>query len=256
LANHHIASLECLVNFARASKAFWDSIRDSRTQQDVFHQFQDLLRPAFLAAMTPEHAHKIRFYLASLAVSLAFSTDSQTWAIDGGLLKLLAAIFQQSPLVEYSKGSQRGHSAAFRCNQVLSRLSTFEPTAQKLRAHNALEGFRPHKRKINSAEPEVHPWSQFVKLLKSAHVTAGLVFDDEAFENYKKMEEALNGRFFVPIVCSWKQCAAGREPVVEKGFRKCGRCHVARYCSKEHQKLHWANHKLHCKAEPASEESM
>ena len=36
--------------------------------------------------------------------------------------------------------------------------------------------------------------------------------------------------------------------VIRKGLKKCGRCKVARYCSRECQSSHWKAHKKECKS--------
>ncbi|GAQ88154.1 hypothetical protein KFL_004040140 [Klebsormidium nitens] len=245
------ASLESLANFARASKAFREAIREAAEERNVFEQFGDLLRAEYLAKMSRRIALEIRLALASLAVSLAYSVDSQMWAIVRGLPKLIAAIYEASPLRESSKYSERLMSPAYRCNMALVRLLSVDSAAEKLRAHNALEGFRPHKRKINMAEPECHPWTTFKIRLQDGELS---LTREMSAANWKPMEDRLNGRFWTPVVCSRKLCAAGREPDVGKGFSKCGRCQVARYCSKEHQKLHWETHKKHCKADQAKKD--
>ncbi|GAQ82431.1 hypothetical protein KFL_001110080 [Klebsormidium nitens] len=226
-----VASLGCLATLRARPRRPGTALETSQRSRTYSSDSQALLRPAFLAAIETDLAQKLRLYLASLAVSL---TDSQIWAIERGLLTLLAAPYKQSSLGEFSKASQRGDSPAFRCNLVLFSLLAFEPTAEKLRAHNALEGFRPHNQKINSAE--VHPWSGFVKRLQGVVIPVA----NEYFENWKMTGDRYDGRFWIPVVCSWTLCAAGREPVVGK-----------RFSSNEHQKLHWATHKVHCKADPA-----
>ncbi|GAQ84732.1 hypothetical protein KFL_002030140 [Klebsormidium nitens] len=238
-------SLECLVNFARGSKRFRDALRDSLDQRSGFEQFKDLLDAEFLSSLFAPVALKIRLHLSSLAVNLAFSADSQSWAIDMGLLKLVAAIYEASPLQELSAPSQRRMAPAFRCNKVLLRLLAEDTTAEKLRAHNAFSEFRPHQRKIHDAEPEPNPWQFFEQRLRGVTFRA----DTPAIlaQDWKLVEESCSGSVPAHVVCAYKGCAASREPVVGKGFSKCGRCHVARYCSKEHQKLHWATHKVHCK---------
>lgn len=70
-----------------------------------------------------------------------------------GSLKLIAAIYEASPLRELSKRSKRMASPAYRCNVAIFRLVTIDSAVERMRAHNALEGFRQHKRTINSAEP-------------------------------------------------------------------------------------------------------
>ncbi|GAQ85132.1 hypothetical protein KFL_002200170 [Klebsormidium nitens] len=50
-----------------------------------------------------------------------------------------------------------------------------------------------------------------------------------------------------PIVCSWERCdEAGSEDDAGRKFSKCAKCSLAFYCSKEHQRLHWASHKRQC----------
>ncbi|GAQ80472.1 hypothetical protein KFL_000550040 [Klebsormidium nitens] len=244
-------SLECLANFARASKAFRDAIRDAAEEPNMFEQLTDLLRSECVAQMSSDIVRKIRLALAGLAVSLASSADSQFWAIDRGLLKLIATIYEASPVRELAKLSKRAASPAYRCNIALFRLLSVDTLAEKLRAHNVLEGFRPHKRTINSAEPESHPWAYFEGRLQGLEMP---LRRELSAADWKLAEEQLSGRYLVPVVCSWRLCAAGREPVIGKGFSKCGRCQVARYCSKEHQKLHWETHKKHCKAPQAKKD--
>ncbi|GAQ82489.1 hypothetical protein KFL_001130080 [Klebsormidium nitens] len=246
-----VDSLECLVNFARSSKRFRGALRDTLDEGSVFEQFKDLLKAEFLDSLSASNARKIRLRLSSLAVCLAFSSDIQSWAIDMGLLKLVAAIYDASPPQEASNQSQRRMVPAFRCNIVLLRLLVSDSTAEKLCAHKALSKFRPHRRKIDDADPECNLWDFFEKRLRGVTFKADRPqFSDE---DWRSVEEDCGGLVLARVVCSWKGCAAGREPAVGEGFRKCGRCHVARYCSKEHQKLHWTTHKVHCKDHRANE---
>lgn len=221
-------SLECLVSFARSSKRFRDAMRDSLDQGSVFEQFKDLLNAEFLDSLSTPLALKIRLQLSCLAVCLAFSADSQSWAIDTGLLKLVAAIYEASPLQELSTQSHRRMAPAFRCNKVLFRLLASDSTTETLRAHNALSGFRPHRRKIDGAEPEHNPWQFFEKRLRG--VTFKPDTPEISAEDWRSVEDSCSGSVLAPVVCSWKGCAAGREPAGGTGFSKCGRCHVARYC--------------------------
>ncbi|GAQ83609.1 hypothetical protein KFL_001540270 [Klebsormidium nitens] len=245
-----VPSLECLANFARRSKVFRDAIKECAENGSIFDQYKTLLSAETLAAVSPaSQTVRVRFHLASIAVSLAFSADSQMWAIDMGLLKLLAAIYEATPLRELSKRSKRHKSPAFRCNKILLRLLDSDATAEKLLAHNALSGFRPHRRKINGAEPEFVAWAFYQRRFQGEKIPIGTVM---SAEDWKLAEQAWNGDLQVPVMCSWRLCAAEREPVVGKGFSKCGRCHTARYCSKEHQKLHWRTHKVHCEANQAT----
>jgi hypothetical protein len=50
--------------------------------------------------------------------------------------------------------------------------------------------------------------------------------------------------FDMPNECSYPGCQAG-------GTKVCSRCKAASYCSKDHQVLHWAEHKSSCKKQSA-----
>ncbi|GAQ83610.1 hypothetical protein KFL_001540280 [Klebsormidium nitens] len=246
-----IPSLECLTNFARGSKIFRNAMKECAENGSIFEQYKALLFAESSADESPASETKmVRFHLASMAVSLAFSADSQMWALDMGLLKLVAAIYEATPLRELSKPSERRRSPAFRCNQILLRLLESKETAEKLRAHNALAGFRPHRRKINGAEPEHNTWALFERRFQGLDEPWGTKLSAEA---WKDEEQGWNGYLRVPVVCSWKLCAAGREPLLGKGYSRCSRCQVARYCSKEHQKLHWVTHKVHYETKQGKE---
>ncbi|GAQ86946.1 hypothetical protein KFL_003220080 [Klebsormidium nitens] len=185
-------SLECLANCVRGSKVFRDAMREAMEQRNMFEQFGKFLSTEFLSrTVSAEVALIIRLHLAGMAVSLAFSADSRLWAIDRGLLKLVAAIYEASPLREHRKLSKQSESPLFRCNKVLLRLLTVNSAAEKMRAHNALEDLRPHKRKINSAEPETEPWAYYERFLEGG--ATRLLRRERSVEEWKDQEEKLSG---------------------------------------------------------------
>ncbi|GAQ80476.1 hypothetical protein KFL_000550070 [Klebsormidium nitens] len=83
--------------------------------------------------------------------------------------------------------------------------------AADLRAHNALEGFRPHKRTINGAEPDSHPWAYYEGRLRGLDMP---LRRELSAADWELAEEQLSRQYLAPVVCSRKLCAAGREPVV------------------------------------------
>ncbi|GAQ90849.1 hypothetical protein KFL_006920030 [Klebsormidium nitens] len=240
--------LKCVANFALASKAFREAMREYSAERSLFEQFGHFLSAEFRSKLLSGSATSVPLFLSDLAMTLAFSTDSQMWALDKGLLKLMAAVYEAS-----ASATQRGRNGTpvFRCNASLLHLAQSEPTVEKLRALNALEVFRPYKRNIVITEPNgIDLWEYIeAKLLRRTVI----------------MRELSSGRQFTlsaqmsgsgtPVVCSWKHCTAGPEPVEGTRFEKCGHCKVARYCSKEHQILHWRTHKIHCKASLAQDKA-
>jgi len=59
----------------------------------------------------------------------------------------------------------------------------------------------------------------------------------QTYKNYSKNKYMAN--------CSLPSCLQLGE---KTSFKTCGRCHLAMYCSKEHQREDWPRHKKECKA--------
>ncbi|GAQ91435.1 hypothetical protein KFL_007840050 [Klebsormidium nitens] len=240
-----VAPLQCLANIARASRVFRDGMQDVLKDHTLFEQLGFFLSAEFLKKLCDSNAYAVRLALSSLAMTLAFSSDTQLWALDKGLLRILASIYEQSPLGQLQDISKRDEFPASRCNLILLRLLESDPATEKLRAHNALSGFRPHRDKISGASPDFDIWGYIEANLMGFSAT----LEDLSTGQTWTAKSALSGSS-VPVVCSWKLCTAGPEPLAGKKFAKCSACKVARYCSKEHQRIHWANHKKHCQAGP------
>lgn len=153
-----VLPLQCLAKFIRSSRVFREAMKDVLEEQSIYDTLGFFLSPEFLNKLSDQGtASFIRVWLSEIAVSLAFSTDSQLWVLDMGLLRLMAAIYDTAQLQNLSDHMKQTDSPAFRCNAILLRLLEKEATTQKLRAHNALAGFRPHKQ-CGSAVPalELH----------------------------------------------------------------------------------------------------
>ncbi|GAQ85341.1 hypothetical protein KFL_002300130 [Klebsormidium nitens] len=248
-----VLPLECLAKFIRGSRVFRDAMKDISEERNIFETLGYFLSAEFLTKAGQENAAAIRGWLSEMAASLAFSKDSQLWVLDMGLLKLMAAIYDSTQLQNLLDHMKQTDSPVFRCNAILIRLLEKEATLEKLRAHNALAGFRPHKRKINSADPQYRPWSYFEARLSGRPINMDQMRAEDpswrpAYDVWELMHQPSRGNW-APAVCSWKLCTAGAEPEGDgKKYGKCAGCQVARYCSKEHQNLHWRTHKIHCQA--------
>ncbi|GAQ83150.1 hypothetical protein KFL_001370200 [Klebsormidium nitens] len=262
-----IRPLDCLANFAKGSKVFRDVIKDFAEQRSIFDTFGTFLSAEFLGDLRAEDQWSVRVALTSLAEALAFSNDSQLWALDKGLLKLISAIYEHSPLEDLKNKSKPAlkHKAipVMRCTAVLMYLLERESTLEKLRAHNALAGFKPHRRKIDAASMNCYKshggkvngatilegryWGYMEAKLQGVPVTLALGNERIPPGYLRKQMRGKDGGMDVQVVCSWKLCTAGEEQIGRK-FGKCSVCQVARYCSKEHQSLHWRTHKVHCRA--------
>lgn len=213
-----VAALESAMSFLRYSRVFRDSMRDALEESSLFEDLGFFLAEDFLAMISADWDDRIRRVMADLAVSLAMSTDSQLWALDKGLLKLVAAIYEATTERQLRKDAKRGKlSPLFRCNLVLFNLLQTPAMLEKMRAHNVLAGFRPHKPKMNEADRSTNVWRNFEKRLQGVP---------------GKWEITQECREFPPaeILCSWKLCSAGQELKGEKSYGKCALCQVARYC--------------------------
>lgn len=213
-----VAPLECMSNFLRVSRIFRDGMRESLGGTIILDSLGLFLSAGFLDNVSEDDATLVQYFLSSVVASLAFYTDSQTWALDEGLLEMLVAIVEASPVQQLWTDAERNISSVFRCTGVLLRLLETEATAEKLRAHNALTSLRPHKQKFDGAYPKQKPWDYIEMRSKGGP-------SDEEW----KIQAEVRGTY-AGIVCSWKHCTAGRELASGKKFGKCGECQVARYC--------------------------
>lgn len=248
-----IRPLDCLANFAigfaKGSKVFRDVLKDSAEQHTIFETFGTFLSADFLSRLSAEDNWEVRVTLTSLAEALAYSSDSQLWALDKGLLKLISAIYEHSPLHGLKNKSksafQHNSYPVVHCNTILMYLLEIESTLEKLRAHNALEGFKPHSRKINAASIQCYKsrgrmvnsagnfdgryWGYIEATLQGAPVTLALGNVQLPAGYFRELMQGRMGGMDIPVVCSWKLCTAGSEPGGQR-FGKCGICQVARYC--------------------------
>ncbi|GAQ79001.1 hypothetical protein KFL_000220320 [Klebsormidium nitens] len=156
-----VGPLECLANFVRGSRIFRAGMRDILEETTISDSLGFFLSADFVEKVIQEDATLIQHFLTSLASSLAFYPDSQLWAIDKGLLEMLAAIFESSPLQQLWQGARSSDFPVARCTAILLLLLETEVTTEELRAHNALTTFRPYKWKMELAYPGLEAWSYF-----------------------------------------------------------------------------------------------
>ncbi|GAQ83033.1 hypothetical protein KFL_001330160 [Klebsormidium nitens] len=244
-----VLPFECLANFVRHSKAFRQAMKEASAERTLFDQLGFLVSAGVHRKLSPENSQRIRVAMADVATSLALSADSQLWALDKGVLKLVEAVYAVSPADYRQDSFRRDRAPTFLCNAILLHMLHTETAAEMLRAHNALvDGFRPHRRKINDAAgPKVDLWIYLKGKLQGRRVR---IIDPRNGQTCRLDVKATGTG--TPVVCSWKGCTAEPEPV-GASFKRCAGCHVARYCCKEHQKLHWPTHKIHCRAHRAKQ---
>lgn len=225
-----VKPLECLTKFTRGFRVFRDAMKDVSEERTIHETLGYFLSAEFLSKLSDQEiAGAIRIWLSEVAVSLAFSEDSQLWVLDKGLLKVLAAIYESAHLQNLSDGVTQTESPVSRCNAILLYSLGKEATREKLRAHNALPGFRPHKRKINSADSRYRPWSFIEAKLQGRPMRAKDL--DIRLENIRDLMQQPNPGNWAPTVCSWKLCTAGPEAQGDgEKYGKCAGCQVARYC--------------------------
>jgi hypothetical protein len=231
--------LQGFVNFAKSSRSFREAMKQLPNLARLFEGFESILSKNPLKALRelkverPDQETKL--LLSSLAVSLAFSSDSHLWSIDMGLLRIIAAIYESTHRRELTGRPERINCPAFRCNNVLARLLGDEASLEKLRGANALSVLRPHKNIISAVQPESQTWGYIKAKLSGKPVarirlpsSEGLVPTSAA--TWKISRRLGCGLYSTQIVCSWKLCTAGPQPDVGKGFSRCSGCQAANYC--------------------------
>lgn len=212
-----VAALGSINTLARCSKAFRNGMKDSLDDGSLYESFSFFLSPEFLGVVSAGSAFQARFALADLALSLAIPADSQSWALDKGLLKVVAAVYEATSMRDLRKETKLRITPAHLCNIVLANLLQTPAGIEKLRAHNALKGFQPHKRKINEGGPHAEVWRSIETKLR------GLPGEWVLSSAHSELPQPT-------ILCSWKLCTTGPEEIVGKKFGKCALCQVARYC--------------------------
>jgi hypothetical protein len=152
--------LQGFVNFAKSSRSFREAMKQLPNLARLFEGFASILSKNHLKALRELKVvrpdQETNLLLSSLAVSLAFSSDSHLWSIDMGLLRIIAAIYDSTHRRELTGHGipERVKCPAVRCNNVLAPLLGDEASLEKLRGANALSVLRPHKNIINAAQPE------------------------------------------------------------------------------------------------------
>ncbi|GAQ91209.1 hypothetical protein KFL_007430065 [Klebsormidium nitens] len=218
--------LRNICNFAEASRVFREGMKDVAEEQSIFETLGYLVSPEFLSKLTAFDSWKLRDLLSRLVESLAIAKDSQLWALDKGLLKLIAAILEGSPVKEpnLSPNFKPDGSPNQSCAASLVFLLETEAGVEKMRAHNALSGLKPHKQKINGA-PLNRSWNYIETRMQGKHAALGAL----RYVGRWKLKQSGDGYVVLPVVCSWKLCTAGPETAGKK-FGKCALCQVSRYC--------------------------
>ncbi|GAQ78098.1 hypothetical protein KFL_000080020 [Klebsormidium nitens] len=260
--------IDGLANLSKGSRVFRDAIRNLPNIAEILQGFKRVFSKDFAKKLDadPQRARDLKFLLTSVIAALAFSADSQIWLLDVGLLDILCAVYESTHRREIANllvsddPSGRQKIAASRCNTVLLRLVETEEALKKLQQLNALSRLKVHKDIINAASPESEVFWGRLKAGLSGKVPPNLrrMDGDHPWPGFKisysderwrfARRHATSGAFPTRTVCSWKLSTAGPEPD-SGGFSRCARCQVARYCSKEHQKLHWRTHRKHCQAQ-------
>lgn len=98
-----IQGLEGLFNFARCSKGYRELLKRLPTMARSFQAFESVLSREDLNLLGKDGlkcSSDAKSLLSGLVLVLASSTDSMFWAIDMGLLRIIAAIFESTQRCE------------------------------------------------------------------------------------------------------------------------------------------------------------
>ncbi|GAQ92227.1 hypothetical protein KFL_009500050 [Klebsormidium nitens] len=232
-----VCTLQGIANFAHASKLFRQEMQ--AINMNLLPAVQKLLSKHYFF-LSEEEVYASTESLARLIETLALSSDSRVWMIDTGDLQVMTELFR----FERPANKAEKEDVISRCAFSLLRLLESKECLQKMRESDVFSLLKPYSSLLDNHTPRF--WSHLENKL----------LDDAYDKNLKEVLPSFQGShpvwkslrradFAVPTVCSWGDCTA-LESASTTAFSKCGRCGVARYCSKEHQKLHWPAHKKHC----------
>jgi hypothetical protein len=231
-----LTGLEGFLNFSISLRGFQDTMKQLRNLAHVFESFVSMLSKENLHLLG-EDSVEVKRYLSNLILLLALSPDSQVWALDMGLLRIIAAIYEGTHMRDVTgKPIKLIGYPALKCNAALIRLLDFDASLDKLRQLKALSILKSHKRIINAVQPDTRAWTYMkAKILGQQYVSSmsrvsseGLVPISEEFWKFQRRVGC--GESQTRAVCSWKLCTSGPEPDTGKGYSRCAHCQVGHYC--------------------------
>ncbi|GAQ92226.1 hypothetical protein KFL_009500040 [Klebsormidium nitens] len=225
-------TLQGIASFAQASKLFRQSMEANG--MNLLPAVQILCSEYILPAEEDE-IYASREAVARVIESLSFSIDSRRWMIDAGYIHVLAELFRTK-----RPGEKETKDVILRSAFSLLRLLESQECLKKMKECDVLSLLRPVS-KVLELDDLPGVWSHIENKLSDdagSKQKIHYVFTTRFWKGLKRAD------FAIRTVCSWKDCAAV-ESHSDTAFSKCGRCGVAPYCSKEHQKLHWPSHKKH-----------
>jgi hypothetical protein len=130
-----IAGLEGLFNLARCSKGYRKLLKRLPNISKIFEGFESVLSKENLNLLGEDGLGNFcdaKRFLSGLVLVLASSTDSMVWAIEMGLLRIIAAIFESTQRCEItSSWSKWIASPALTCNTALISLLESEASLEK-----------------------------------------------------------------------------------------------------------------------------
>jgi hypothetical protein len=230
-----LTGLEGFLKFSNSSRGFRDTMKQLRNLAHVFESFVSMLSKENLRLLG-ENSAVAKLYLSNLILLLALSPDSQMWAIDMGLLRIIAAIYEGTHLRNVAgKSIKQIRNPALKCNAALIRLLDSDASLDKLRQLKALSILKSHKSIINAVQPEAEAWTYIKAKVLGQTVSSMRQISSEGLvpiseEYWKEGRRVGCGASLTRAVCSWKLCTAGPEPDTGKGYSRCARCQVAHYC--------------------------
>lgn len=227
--------LEGILAFSRVSLPF----RTALKQLDILSTIEHIISPELLRKVKPDiAADQLATMAAELMYCFSEHGDTCLWAAQGNMLSITAATLNHS---QSGPRATRGTIARI-VGMALGYTLRSSTACKELREKGAYKVLEPYKQCLDEINPCAY---QAVKSLSinPAEFDARMPQTPVAKEVRRQW---ISVSCTVPSICSWEHCLVGQEPEGRK-FGACGRCGVALYCSKEHQRLHWSVHKVSCK---------
>lgn len=242
--------IEGLTNLARSSRLFREALKDLPNTTEIFDVFKRVFSKQLSKRLEPDQKtiRDFKYLLSSVVASLAFSADSQMWALERGLLDVICAVYEGTHRREIANSlvaednNRRSKCPARKCNMVLLRLVETEGALRKLQQLDALSSLKVYKGVIDAAQAgsgliwrriQAGLAGKVPRVLRQSDCGKSRFgskssYSDEQWRFIRRV--VTSGNFHTQTVCSWEHFAAGPEPDSEGLFSKCARCQVARYC--------------------------
>ncbi|GAQ79861.1 hypothetical protein KFL_000400040 [Klebsormidium nitens] len=231
-----LIAFPALAHMVRASR---ELRAEMRKHDEIFKALHEVLSERILKTQRPDNQNALRGRLSEFLNNVATCKDLETWLIGQGYVEAIARIFATSQGRPFDLATQIvGDQATMRCFMGFTQMLENQEVCRLVRERRGIEILTPVSGTIRGIGPGI--WETMQAQIR------GFGARQYTPEERKETRKVANHDLSTPKVCAYPGCGAKEDPFLKITLMVCGRCHMAYYCGKEHQRLHWKEHKKVC----------